>query len=64
VPCFVVDISVSGAAVSADIVPRIGTVLAVGKVVGRVVRNIQGGFAVQFVEAQDRQEVEALVIRR
>jgi hypothetical protein len=64
VPCFVVDISVSGAAVSADIVPRIGTVLAVGKVVGRVVRNIQGGFAVQFVEAQDRQEVEALVMRR
>jgi PilZ domain len=64
VPCFVVDISVSGAAVSADIVPKMGTVLAVGKVVGRVVRYIAGGFAVQFIEAQDRQEVEALVIRR
>jgi hypothetical protein len=64
VPCFVVDISVSGAAVSADIVPRIGTVLAVGKVVGRVVRYIESGFAVQFIEARDRQEVEALVIRR
>jgi hypothetical protein len=64
VPCFVIDISVSGAAVSADVSPEIGTVLAVGGVVGRVVRFVPGGFAVQFVELQDRQEVEALVIRR
>jgi hypothetical protein len=64
VPCFVVDISVSGAAISADIVPKIGNLLAVGKVPGRVVRYIAGGFAIQFIEAQDRQEVEALVIRR
>jgi hypothetical protein len=64
VPCFVIDISVKGAAVSADISPEIGTVLAVGTVVGRVVRFVPGGFAVQFVKMQDRQEVEALVIRR
>ena len=64
VPCFVIDISVSGAAVSADIVPKIGAVLAVGSVVGRVVRFVPGGFAVAFVAVQDRQEVEALVIRR
>jgi hypothetical protein len=64
VPCFVIDISVSGAAISADIVPKIGTPLAVGKVVGRVVRYIASGFAVRFIEAQDRREVEALVIRR
>jgi hypothetical protein len=64
VPCFVIDISVSGAAVSADISPEIGTPLAVGWVVGRVVRFVPGGFAVRFVELQDRQAVEALVIRR
>jgi hypothetical protein len=64
VPCFVVDISISGAAISADIMPKIGSVLAVGKVIGRVVRYIVGGFAVQFIQVQDRQEVEALVIRR
>jgi hypothetical protein len=64
IPCFVVDISATGAAISADILPKVGTPLAVGKVVGRVVRNIAGGFAVKFIEAQDRQEVEALVIRR
>jgi hypothetical protein len=63
-PCFVVDISVSGAAVSADIVPKIGAVLAVGSVVGRVVRYFPGGFAVKFATLQNRQEVEGLVIRR
>jgi len=32
--CFLIDVSVSGAAVSADFVPEIGTVLAVGKAIG------------------------------
>jgi hypothetical protein len=63
-PCFVIDISVSGAAVSADFAPKIGTVLAVGSVVGRVVRFFPGGFAIQFNAVQERLDVEALVIRR
>jgi hypothetical protein len=58
--CFVLDLSVSGAAVSADTVPEIGTVLAVGKVVGRVVRHFTGGFGVRFIERQNRQMVESL----
>jgi hypothetical protein len=61
--CFVIDISVSGAAISADVTPQLGVVLAVGKVVGRVTRYLAGGFALEFVELQDRQEVESLVIR-
>ena len=61
--CLVLDLSVSGAAISADTVPDIGTVLAVGIVVGRVVRHFDGGFAVQFVERQSRHNVEVLVIR-
>jgi hypothetical protein len=60
--CFVVDLSVSAVALSAEIVPRIGTVLAVGRVVGRVVRHFEGGFSVKFVEVQSRDSVEALVI--
>ena len=64
VPCFVIDISVTGAAISADFVPAVGTVLAVGSVVGRVVRFVPGGFAVQFIQLQERQEVESLVIRK
>ncbi len=64
IPCFVIDISVTGAAISADFVPAVGTVLAVGSVVGRVVRFVPGGFAVQFIQLQERQEVESLVIRK
>jgi hypothetical protein len=60
--CFVIDISVSGAAISADTVPAIGTVLAVGKAIGRVVRHFAGGFAVKFVDLHNRDSVEALVM--
>jgi hypothetical protein len=43
--CLVLNLSVSGVAISADTVPAIGTVLAVGTIVGRVVRYFEGGFA-------------------
>jgi hypothetical protein len=46
--CFVIDVSPSGAAVSADIDLEIGTRLAVGHAVGHVVRRFNEGFAVQF----------------
>ncbi len=61
--CLVLDLSVSGAALSADTVPEIGTVLAIGSLVGRVVRHFVGGFAVQFIERQNRETVEARVIQ-
>jgi hypothetical protein len=61
--CFVIDISASGAAVSADNVPAIGTVLAIGKVVGRVVRHFVGGFAVKFIDCHDADSIESLVMR-
>jgi hypothetical protein len=61
--CLVLDFSLSGAAISAETVPEMGTVLAIGVLVGRVVRYFEGGFAVQFVERQSPDNVEALVIR-
>jgi len=61
--CFVVDMSSSGAAISADVQPEIGTPLAVGACVGRVVRHLDGGFAVKFVEEQGRDVLERRVIR-
>jgi hypothetical protein len=61
--CFVIDMSPSGAAVSADVQPPVGTPLAVGACVGRVVRHLELGFAVKFVEQQPRDVLERLVIR-
>jgi PilZ domain len=56
--CFVIDVSASGAAVAADVKPAIGTPLAIGKLVGRVVRHLDDGFAVKFVELQDPEQLE------
>jgi hypothetical protein len=61
--CFVIDMSVSGAAVSAQIQPPIGMPLAVGVCIGRVVRLLPNGFAVKFVEPQNRYDLNRLVIR-
>jgi hypothetical protein len=61
--CFVIDYSVSGTAVSADLQPKIGTPLAVGACVGRVVRLFREGFAVKFVEPQNRDNIERLIAR-
>jgi len=60
--CIVLDLSVSGAAVAADTIPDIGTVLAIGTVVGRVVRHFVGGFAVRFIEQQREHSIETMLI--
>jgi hypothetical protein len=59
--CFVLDLSASGAAVSSQTIPEIGTVLALATIVGRVVRHFDGGFALRFVEKQELQHLEARV---
>jgi hypothetical protein len=59
--CFVVNLSISGAALSAETVPELRTVVAAGSVIGRVVRHFEGGFSVRFVERQNRDSVEARV---
>lgn len=61
--CFVIDMSVSGVAVSAQIEPLIGTPLAVGSCIGRVVRLLPDGFAVKFVEPKNRHNLERLIGR-
>ena len=50
--CFIIDASPTGAAISANHVPEPGTRLAVGSIVGTVVRLIETGFAMQFDEEQ------------
>lgn len=60
--CLVMDMSVTGAALSADVVPEIGTLLAVGRVPARVCRHFPEGFAVAFLEELLPGSLEQLVL--
>jgi hypothetical protein len=61
--CFIIDMSVSGVAVSAQLQPPIGMPLAIGACIGRVVRLLPDGFAVKFVETQNRLDLNRLLVR-
>jgi len=60
--CFIIDLSSSGAAISAEVQPPVGTPLAVGSCVGRVTRVFDTGFAVKFIERRDIDDVSRLII--
>ncbi len=59
--CFVIDVSESGAAVSADLELDTGTRCAVGCIVGTVVRQLETGFAVKFDDTQDRESLRRVL---
>jgi hypothetical protein len=61
--CFVLDASLSGVAVAAEIQPSVGTPLAIGACVGRVIRHTTNGFAVKFARQQSRDELNGLIVR-
>jgi hypothetical protein len=61
-PCQILNYSISDAAVSADIIPESGTMLILGKIVGRVTRRFPEGFAIEFLIAQDLQSVKELFV--
>ena len=61
--CSVIDMSVTGVAVVAETQPEIGMPLAVGTCIGRVVRHLPDGFAVQFIERLHRDLLERRVVR-
>jgi hypothetical protein len=46
--CRIIDMSLSGAAISAENKPDVGTLVTLGKTPCRVVRHIESGFAVEF----------------
>lgn len=60
-PCLIIDISASGAAVSADVDPPIGEPLAIGRVVARVVRRLEVGFAVRFLNELEFETMEEIL---
>lgn len=59
--CFIIDVSTTGAAISADAMPPIGQPVAVGVLLCSVVRHLEFGFAVQFLSPQDAKTVETLL---
>jgi hypothetical protein len=54
VTCRIIDLSQSGAAIgiAPDLLPVVGAMVTIGKSQGRVVRHIEGGFAVEFSRLQ------------
>ncbi|MGY3143756.1 hypothetical protein ACVWYQ_000755 [Bradyrhizobium sp. USDA 3397] len=62
-PCFIIDVSTAGVAVSSEYDPVVGTPLAVGACVGRVIRKFEHGFAVKFAEKLDRDDLVRLIVR-
>ena len=61
--CLVIDLSLAGVAVSAEMQPEIGTPLAIGGCLGRVVRLLPDGFAVQFVATYHLADLTRLITR-
>jgi hypothetical protein len=62
-PCFIIDVSASGVAVSSPVQPPIGMPLAIGACIGRVVRLLPNGIAIKFVELQNSRALERLAAR-
>jgi hypothetical protein len=62
-PCFIIDVSTAGVAISSEYDPPLGTPLAVGACVGRVIRKFDQGFAVKFAERQNRDDLVRLIVR-
>jgi hypothetical protein len=58
IDCLIIDMSRSGVAISADIALPPGSLVAVGSVPGRVVRHVEAGFALQFVNLEDLETLE------
>jgi hypothetical protein len=60
--CSIIDMSSSSTAVAADLQLPIGTPLAVGCCIGRVVRVFDTGFAIRFVEKQNVDDLSRVML--
>ena len=52
ISCPIVDLSLSGVALSSQSKPPLGAIVTIGNTMGRVVRHIENGFAVEFTRLQ------------
>ena len=62
--CRIIDLSLSGAAVAAENRPPLKSTIMLGRVQGRVVRNLEDGFAIEFVHEQPAETLEESVTAR
>ncbi len=58
IPCRIMDASLSGAAIATTTPVATGTPVVVGRTQGRVVRQLEGGFAVEFSRIQNPDTLE------
>ena len=56
-PCRIIDLSLSGAAVSIAVKPPIGTAMRLGIKQGRIVRHFEDGVAVEFLTLQTHESL-------
>jgi c-di-GMP-binding flagellar brake protein YcgR len=62
--CRIIDLSLSGAAIAAENRPPLKSLVMLGKVQSRVVRNLEEGFALEFVHEQVGEALEEAVTAR
>ncbi|MDB5546672.1 MAG: pilus assembly protein PilZ [Tardiphaga sp.] len=62
--CRVIDMSSSGAAISAEQRPPLRSLVMLGRVQARVVRNLEDGFALEFVHEQPAETLEDNITAR
>lgn len=57
-PCRIIDLSVSGAAFEIDVRPELNTVVWLGSMKGRVIRQFDSGISIEFITVQPITEIE------
>jgi hypothetical protein len=62
--CRIIDMSRSGAAIAAENRPPMRSLVMLGKIQSRVVRNLEEGFALEFVHEQTAETLEESVTAR
>jgi hypothetical protein len=58
IPCRIMDVSLSGAAIATEFAVAIGVPIKLGRTPGRVVRQLEGGFAMEFSRIQNPDTLE------
>jgi hypothetical protein len=59
IPCAVIDMSASGAAIACTTKPPVGMLVTIGRIQSRVVRHFDIGFVVEFTRLRDPRLLEA-----